>query len=350
VAARPRPSSTSCASWRERIEDEPGNTTRFLVIGPEDAPPSGRDKTSLLLSCRNEAGGLHRLLTPFAEQGISMTRIESRPSRQGVWDYVFFVDVCGHRQSPEGRGCAGRAQGRGQPLQGAGLLSGGGAAAELGRYPDGGAFALRRAIAVHHGLAPEQVTIGNGSNDVLDLVARVFLHPGRESVFSEHAFAVYPIATRRSVRKRASHRRGTMGTTSTRWRRWSTSTLAWSGSRIRTTRLVPGSRPSPCVPSRLACRSTAWPWWTRPTFEYVDEPDYPDTSPLAGGLSEPHRHAHLCEGSRAGRAAGRLWAQPSHVAELMNRVRHPFNVNAPAQAAAVAALSDREHVERSYCA
>jgi chorismate mutase/prephenate dehydratase len=85
----------------QRIEDEPGNTTRFLVIGPEDSPPSGHDKTSMLLSCRNEAGGLHRLLTPFAEQGISMTRIESRPSRQGVWDYVFFVDVCVHRQSPE---------------------------------------------------------------------------------------------------------------------------------------------------------------------------------------------------------------------------------------------------------
>jgi len=84
----------------QRIEDEPGNTTRFLVIGPNDAPPSGRDKTSMLLSCRNEAGGLHRLLTPFAEQSISMTRIESRPSRQGVWDYVFFIDICGHRDEP----------------------------------------------------------------------------------------------------------------------------------------------------------------------------------------------------------------------------------------------------------
>ncbi|KAA6184561.1 prephenate dehydratase [Thiohalocapsa marina] len=83
-----------------RIEDEPGNTTRFLVIGPEDAPPSGRDKTSLLLSCRNEAGSLYRLLTPFADQGISMTRIESRPSRQGVWDYVFFIDINGHRADP----------------------------------------------------------------------------------------------------------------------------------------------------------------------------------------------------------------------------------------------------------
>ncbi len=87
-------------SLAQRIEDEPGNTTRFLIIGREDAPPSGRDKTSLLLSCRNEAGGLHRLLTPFAEQDISMTRIESRPSRQGVWDYVFFVDICGHRTDP----------------------------------------------------------------------------------------------------------------------------------------------------------------------------------------------------------------------------------------------------------
>jgi chorismate mutase / prephenate dehydratase len=82
----------------ECIEDEPGNTTRFLVIGPRDAPPSGQDKTSLLLSCRNESGGLHGLLTPLAEHGISMSRIESRPSRRGIWDYVFFIDILGHRQ------------------------------------------------------------------------------------------------------------------------------------------------------------------------------------------------------------------------------------------------------------
>ncbi|MCG6863425.1 MAG: prephenate dehydratase [Chromatiaceae bacterium] len=80
-----------------RIEDEPGNTTRFLVIAKEDSPPSGRDKTSLLLSCRNESGGLHRLLSPLAEHGISMTRIESRPSKRGIWDYVFFIDILGHR-------------------------------------------------------------------------------------------------------------------------------------------------------------------------------------------------------------------------------------------------------------
>jgi chorismate mutase / prephenate dehydratase len=82
------------------IEDEPDNTTRFFVIGPQEAAPSGDDKTSLLLSTRNEAGGLYQLLEPFAQHGISMTRIESRPSRRGNWDYVFFVDINGHRDDP----------------------------------------------------------------------------------------------------------------------------------------------------------------------------------------------------------------------------------------------------------
>ena len=83
------------------IEDEPGNTTRFLVIGKKDAAQSGDDKTSLMLSTHNEAGGLLALLNPFAEHGISMTRIESRPSRRGRWDYVFFVDIEGHRSEPQ---------------------------------------------------------------------------------------------------------------------------------------------------------------------------------------------------------------------------------------------------------
>ncbi len=66
---------------------------------------------------------------------------------------------------------------------------------ELGRYPDGGAFALRAALARCHGVDASAITLGNGSNDVLDLIARTFLQPGVESVFSEYAFAVYPIST-----------------------------------------------------------------------------------------------------------------------------------------------------------
>jgi chorismate mutase/prephenate dehydratase len=78
------------------IEDRPDNTTRFLVIGRLDPPPSGRDKTSLLLSGRNVPGALARLLAPLSRHGINMTRIESRPSREKPWEYVFFIDVEGH--------------------------------------------------------------------------------------------------------------------------------------------------------------------------------------------------------------------------------------------------------------
>ncbi len=78
------------------IEDEPDNTTRFLIIGKQSVGASGRDKTSLLIAADNRPGALFRLLEPFANNGISMTRIESRPSRRGMWDYVFFADIEGH--------------------------------------------------------------------------------------------------------------------------------------------------------------------------------------------------------------------------------------------------------------
>ena len=83
------------------IEDEPDNTTRFLVIGKRAPQPSGRDKTSLLLSAPNKPGALSGLLLPLANAGISMTKIESRPSRRGMWDYVFFIDIEGHVDDPQ---------------------------------------------------------------------------------------------------------------------------------------------------------------------------------------------------------------------------------------------------------
>jgi chorismate mutase / prephenate dehydratase len=80
------------------IEDAPDNTTRFLVIGRKLFSASGNDKTTLLVSAGDtqSPGALHRLLGPLAEHGISMSRIESRPSRRRKWDYVFFIDVVGH--------------------------------------------------------------------------------------------------------------------------------------------------------------------------------------------------------------------------------------------------------------
>lgn len=83
------------------IEDEPDNTTRFLVIGRLQVGITGRDKTTLLISTGNQPGALHRALAPFAEHGISMSKIESRPSRRGAWDYVFFIDVEGHQDDTE---------------------------------------------------------------------------------------------------------------------------------------------------------------------------------------------------------------------------------------------------------
>ena len=82
------------------IEDHPDNKTRFLVVGQQSTQPSGRDKTSILVSTRNEPGALYKILEPFHEGGISLTRIETRPSKSSSWSYVFFIDFDGHQAQP----------------------------------------------------------------------------------------------------------------------------------------------------------------------------------------------------------------------------------------------------------
>jgi chorismate mutase/prephenate dehydratase len=80
----------------KNIEDDPNNSTRFLVVGRQKVGRSGKDKTSLMVAVHNKPGALYSLLAPIARHGVSMTKIESRPSRVSKWDYVFFVDVEGH--------------------------------------------------------------------------------------------------------------------------------------------------------------------------------------------------------------------------------------------------------------
>ena len=84
------------------IEDREDNATRFLVLGRALLKPSGADRTTLLLSAGDTQapGALYRLLEPLAQHGISMSRIESRPSRRRKWDYVFFIDIEGHAEEP----------------------------------------------------------------------------------------------------------------------------------------------------------------------------------------------------------------------------------------------------------
>lgn len=79
------------------IEDESANFTRFIVLGPYDAKPSGRDKTSLICAVKNEAGAAYRLLEPLAREGVSMIHFESRPVRHQPWTYFFFIEIIGHR-------------------------------------------------------------------------------------------------------------------------------------------------------------------------------------------------------------------------------------------------------------
>ncbi|WP_292977181.1 prephenate dehydratase [Nitrosomonas sp.] len=80
------------------IEDNPNNTTRFLVVGQQEVAPSGRDKTSLAMATHNRPGSVYDLLAPFAQYRVSMTRLESRPSRASLWEYIFFTDIEGHQE------------------------------------------------------------------------------------------------------------------------------------------------------------------------------------------------------------------------------------------------------------
>jgi len=89
---------------REQIEDYAQNVTRFLVVGRSAAGPTGRDKTSILLSIRDEVGALYRILEPFATARCNLTKIESRPTRRRPWEYVFFVDFEGHQADPVTQG------------------------------------------------------------------------------------------------------------------------------------------------------------------------------------------------------------------------------------------------------
>ena len=87
---------------RRKIEDEKVNITRFLVIGKpgEKERPTGRDKTSIMFTLKDEPGGLNRALAPFSTHRVNLSKIESRPSRRRAWDYVFFIDVDGHVEDP----------------------------------------------------------------------------------------------------------------------------------------------------------------------------------------------------------------------------------------------------------
>jgi histidinol-phosphate aminotransferase len=219
--------------------------------------------------------------------------------------------------------------------------------ADLGRYPDGSGFELRRALAEHHRVDAAAITLGNGSNDVLDLVARTFLQPGTESVFSKHAFAVYPISiqavgaiARIAQAKDFGHDLDAM--------------RALVDARTRVVWIANPNNPTGTWLARGALHAflaslpeTCVAVVDEAYVEYVQEPDYPDATSWLSEfpnliVTRTFSKVHGLAGLRVGYGV----SDPG-IADLLNRVRQPFNVNALAQAAAVAALGDVQHLRRS---
>lgn len=220
-------------------------------------------------------------------------------------------------------------------------------AADICRYPDGGGYDLSNALSEKHDIDPACITLGNGSNDVLDMVARVFLTQGKESVFSEHAFAVYPLsslavgATLKMVSaKNYGHDLDAMlaAITEATGVVWIANPNNPTGTWLKRDELYNFIK---AVPSKvIVVLDEAY-------IEYVHEEDYPDGSQW---LSEfPNLIVTRTFSKAYGLAALRVGYALSHpdVADLLNRVRQPFNVNSYAQAVATAALGDQEYIKDS---
>lgn len=221
------------------------------------------------------------------------------------------------------------------------------ALADIERYPDGGGFTLKRMLAERLGVGTEQITLGNGSNDVLEFAARAFASTDSEIVYSAHAFAVYGLVTR------------AVGASAivVPARNWGHDLAAMRAAITRRTRLVYLANPN----------NPTGTWFTRAEletflrelpahvlvvldeayFEYVAAAEYPNGVEWVARfpqliVTRSFSKAYGLAGLRVGYAVS-----DAKVASYLNRVRQPFNSNSPALAAAEAALADDEHVARS---
>src|ERR1044072_3967852 len=227
------------------------------------------------------------------------------------------------------------------------------ASREIGLYPDGSGFKLKQALASKHGCGTDCITLGNGSNDVLVLIAEAFLSPQTEAVYSQYTFAVYPIAvqaTGATARVAPANPAGhamPLG-----------HDLAGMAKLINEqTRLVFIANPNNPTGTWVSTDAlkrfiAAVPEQTlvvvdEAYIEYVSEPDFPDASRWLGEfpnlvVTRTFSKAYGLAGLRVGYAL----SHPA-VAGIVNRVRQPFNVNSIALAASLAALADSEHLQRS---
>ncbi len=220
--------------------------------------------------------------------------------------------------------------------------------AELARYPDGSAYLLKNKLEAMTGVSPDRITVGNGSNDVLELVGRVFLGEGTESIISEHAFVVYPLVTKSvgaglKVIPAKNHGQDLEAT------------LAAITDQTRMIFIANPNNPTGT-------------WITEDTLTafldqvrddvivILDEAYFEYAAGIEGypnGLTLVDRYPNLVVTRTLSKAYGlaglRIGYSVSNpdIADLMNRVRQPFNVNSMSLAAALIALDDQEHVDRS---
>jgi histidinol-phosphate aminotransferase len=221
------------------------------------------------------------------------------------------------------------------------------AAAELTRYPDGNAFALKAALAAKFAVPPEAIVLGNGSNDVLELVTHAFLRPGDEAIYAQHAFAVYPLATQA---------RGAAGieVPAKSFAHDLDAMLAAITARTRIVFVANPNNPTGTWhrPDAIKTFIEAVP---RNVLVVLDEAynEYLNPSDEAQATRWIADFPHLIVSRSFSKAYGLAALRVGYgvmdpaVADMLNRVRQPFNVNAFAQAAAVAALSDVAYVAES---
>ena len=216
----------------------------------------------------------------------------------------------------------------------------------LERYPDD--FELKTAVAKHNGLGSERVVLGNGSNDVLDLIARVFLAPGRSAIFAQHAFAVYPLATLSAGAELIAVPAKDFGHDLNAMKRAirSDTRLIWIANPNNPT----GTFLSyPELKAFLqAVPSDVVVVLDEAYNEYIPPAERVDTTAWLSEfpnlvITRTFSKIYGLAGLRIGYALA-----ASEIADLMNRVRQPFNCNNLALAAATAALDDKEFVARSY--
>jgi histidinol-phosphate aminotransferase len=226
------------------------------------------------------------------------------------------------------------------------------AGTDLARYPDANGFELKAALAARHGIAPSRVTLGNGSNDILVLLAEAFLGPGLEAVYSRYAFAVYPLAVQATG---ATHRVAD-ALPADHAQPYGHDLDAMRALVGPATRLVFIANPNNPTGTWLDAGALEHFLASLPDhvvaiideayFEYVREPGYPDASRWLDRfanlvVTRTFSKAYGLAGLRLG-----YGVSDPEIADLLNRIRQPFNTSSVAQAAALAALGDTGHLAR----